>query len=91
MQNFTISKIYETAVKNIVPTQCKRYGVFGEVQSAYRRSCCTTDNLLKLTQHVTEAVQLLEMVRFVCLDIEKEFDAVWRLGLQKKLQKIGVH
>ena len=31
------------------------------------------------------------MVRFVRLDIEKAFDAVWRLKLQNKLLQIGVH
>ena len=61
------------------------------MQRAYRRNRCTTDNLLKLTQHVTEASKWSEMVGFVCLDIEKAFDAVWRLGLQNKLLQIGVH
>ena len=61
------------------------------MQNAYRRNRCTTDNLLKLTQHVTEAIQRSEMVGFVCLDIEKAFHAVWRLGLQNKLLQIGVH
>ena len=60
------------------------------MQSAFRMNCCTTDNLLKLTQHVTYTFQWSEMVEFVCLDIEKVFDAVWRLGLQRKLQKFGV-
>ena len=58
----------ETAVKNIVLAHCD---VFGEMQSAYRRNRCTTDNLLKLTQHVIEAFQWSEMGGFVCLDIEK--------------------
>ena len=76
-----IAKICETAVKNIVLAQCEKNNVFGEMQSAYRRNRCTTDNLLKLTQHVSEAFQWSKMVGFVCLDIEKAFDAVWRLGL----------
>ena len=61
------------------------------MQSAQRRNRRTIDNLLKLIQHVTEAFQWSEMVRFVCLDIERAFDAVWRLGLQNKLLQIGVH
>ena len=61
------------------------------MQSAYRSYRCTTDNLLKLTQHVTEAFQWSELIGFVCLDIEKAFDAVWRIGLQNQLLKIGVH
>ena len=86
-----IAKICETAVKNFVLAHCEENDVFGEMQSAFRRNRCTTDNLLQLTQHVTEAFQWSEMVGFVCLDIEKTFDAVWRLGLQNKLLPIGVH
>ena len=46
-----IAKICETAVKNFVLAHCEEND--GEMQSAYRRNRCTTDNLLKLTQHVT--------------------------------------
>ena len=76
-----IATISETAVKNFVLAYCEENDVFGEMQSAYRRNLCKTHNLFKLTQHVTEAFQWSEMVAFVCLDIEKAFDAVWRLGL----------
>ena len=84
-------KVCEITVKNFVLAHCEENNVFGEMQSAYRRNRCTTDNLLKLTQHLTEAFQWSEMVEFVCLDIEKAFDAVWRLGLQNKLLQIGMH
>ena len=52
-----IAKISETAVKNIVLAHCENKDVFGEIQSAYRRNRCKTDNLLKRTQHVTETFQ----------------------------------
>ena len=58
---------------------------------AYRNNGSTTDNLLKFTQHGTKAFQWSEVVGFVCLDIEKAFDGVWRPGPQNKLQKIDVH
>ena len=85
------AKVCETAVKIIVLAHCENNDVSGGMQSAYRRNCCTTDNLLKLTQHVTKAFQWSEMVGFVCLDIEKAFDAVWALGFQNNLLQIGVH
>ena len=61
-----------------------------ETQSAYRKHHCTTENHIKLTQHVSEAFQWSEMVDFVCLDVEKAFDAVWRLRLVPKLNWIGL-
>ena len=70
------AKICETAVKNFFLAHCGENVVFGEMKSAYRRNRCTTDILLKFTQHVTEAFQWSEMVGFVCLHIEKACDAV---------------
>ena len=75
-------------MKNIVLEHCESLNVFGETQSAYRKHRCTTDNLIKLTQHVSEAFQWSKMVGLVCLDVEKAFDAVWRLGLIHKLNSI---
>ena len=63
---------------------CESQNTFSETQSAYRKHRCPTDNLIKLTQHVSEAFQWSEMVGFVCLDVEKAFGAVWRLGLVHK-------
>ena len=89
--NNCIAKVCKTAVKIIFLAHCEKDDVFGETQSAYRRNRCITDNLLKLFQQVTETFQWSEMVGFVCLDIEKTFDAVWRRELQYKLLQIGVY
>ena len=83
-----LAKVCETVVKNIVLEHCEGLNVFGETQSAYRKHRCTTDNLITITQHVSEAFQWSEMVGLVCLDVEKAFDAVWRLGLIHKLYSI---
>ena len=85
-----IAKICETVVKNIVMEYCESQNIFGETQSAYRKHRCTADNLIKHIQHVNEAFQWSEMVGFVCLDVEKAFNAVWRLGLVHKLNSIGL-
>ena len=83
-----LAKVSETVVKNIILDYCESLNIFGETQSAYRKHRCTTDNLTKLTQHVSEAFQWSEMVGLVCFDVEKAFDAVWRLGLIHKLNSI---
>ena len=83
-----IAKVCENVVKNLILDHCEANKVFGPQQSAYRANRCTTDDLLVLTQHISEAYQWSEMVGLVCLDVEKAFDAVWRLGLIDKLIKI---
>ena len=85
-----IAKMCETFVKDIVMEYCESQKIFGETQSIYRTHRCTTVRLNKLAQHVSEAFQWSEMVGFVCLDVEKAFDTVWRLGLVNKLNSIGL-
>ena len=68
-----IAKVCETVFKNLILDHCEANKVFGPQQSAYRANGCTTDNLLVLTQHISEAYQWSEMVGIVCLDVEKSF------------------
>ena len=79
-----LAKVFETVVKNSVLEHCESLNVFGETQSAYRKHRCTTDNLINFTHNVSEALQWSEMVGLACLDVEKTFDAVWRLWLIHK-------
>lgn len=83
-----LSKMCETAIKNRVMQHCEDIDLFGETQSAYRQGRQSTDNLLQLTQYTSEAFQWRQMVGAVFLDVEKAFDAVWRLCLKHKLSTI---
>ena len=85
-----IAKVCETFVKHIILNHYEANKFSGPLQSAYRANSRTTDNLFVLTQHISEAYQWSEMVEPVCLDVEKVFDAVWRLGLIDKLNKIRI-
>ena len=85
-----IAKVCEPVVKNIILDHCEANKVFGPQQCAYRANRCTTGNLLVLTQYISEAYQWSEKLGLVCLDVEKVFDAVCRLGLIDKLNKIRI-
>ena len=82
------SRIYLPPKPNDLFNGQKNDWYFWEISQLFLFYICTTDNLLKLTQHVTEAFQWSEMVGFVCIDDDKAFDEEWRLGLQNKLQKM---
>ena len=73
---------------NISTERCEFQNICGETQIAHNKQRCTTENLIKRTQHVSEDFQWSEMVSFVCLDIEKVVNAVWRLRLNHKINSI---
>ena len=79
LTNCIAKEVCEAVVKNLILGHCEATKVFGPQQSAYRANKCTTDNLIILTEHIDEAYQWSEMVGLVCQDIEKSFDAVWRI------------
>ena len=65
------ANICKIAVENIVIEHFESENVFGEIQSAYRKHRCTTDNLIKLTQHVSEAFHWFQIVGWKFLIVEK--------------------
>ena len=65
------AKICETVVKTSLWNIVKVKTYSARLKSAYWKQCCTTYNLLKLTQHVSEAFQWSEMFDCVRLDIGK--------------------
>ena len=69
---------------------CESQNTFGETQSAYRKHLCTTDNLIKLVQHVSEAFQWSEIVRFGCLDVKKALNKVHTITVQVQLQQLYI-
>ena len=78
-----IAKICET-VKNIVMEYCESQKYSARLRVLTGKTAAT-DNLIKLTHHDSEAFQWSKMVGYVCLDVEKAFDAAWRACLVHKL------
>ena len=85
------AKPCKTDVKGNVLSPCQNNSVFSKKQSAYKRNHCTTDNLLKLSQRITEAYPEFEMVEFLCLiteDAKGFIDMLRVLWFLNKLQNI---
>jgi hypothetical protein len=59
-------------------------------QSGFRTGRRTTDNLIFLTQKVSESLAKGEKVVSLFFDIEAAFDAVWQKGILYKMIKLGV-
>ena len=62
------------------------------VASRFRKRRCTTDQCLRLSQHVSDSFQSTNKERTVRMifDYSKAYDTVWRTGLLQKMLDIGV-
>ena len=70
---------------------CENNGVFGEMQSAYRRNRCTTDNLLKLNSERNRSVSMVRNVGQMLPRYRKSVRCSVETRTSKQTGKIGLH
>ena len=64
--------------------------ILTELQSGFRKSRSTTDQLVRLESFVREAFVRGEHVVAVFFDLEKAYDTTWKYGILKDLEDAGL-
>ena len=82
-----LGKLFECSVKKRFDQWCESNKLYGLKQTAYRKGMNTNENLLRLTQFASEALQWKETCLVCFLDVEAAFDKVWHEGLLFKLSR----
>ncbi|GFY63389.1 putative RNA-directed DNA polymerase from transposon BS [Trichonephila inaurata madagascariensis] len=65
-------------------------GHISEKQAGFRRSYNTTEQIVRLTQHIKDCFQKKQNMLAVFVDFKSAFDRVWRKMLLKKLLHMNV-
>eukprot|EP00102_Acyrthosiphon_pisum_P013028 XP_008182429.1 PREDICTED: RNA-directed DNA polymerase from mobile element jockey-like [Acyrthosiphon pisum] len=84
----SISKIYEKVV--LYELQKHLTDKIRPEQSAFRREHSTTQQLVKLTDHICNNLNSNIHTASVFLDVEKAFDRVWHDGLIYKMSNLNI-
>ncbi|GFY69926.1 putative RNA-directed DNA polymerase from transposon BS [Trichonephila inaurata madagascariensis] len=66
------------------------YGHISEKQADFRRSYNTTEQIVRLTQHIKDGFQKKQSKLAVFVHFKSAFDRVWRKMLLKKLLHVNV-
>ena len=85
-----IGKVAERLVRNRLYFYLESNRLISNVQSGFRNLRGTCDNLLMVTQKVTECLNRGKKAVGIFFDISKAFDKVWHAGLIYKLIKLKV-
>ena len=86
----TLGKWMERVVANRLKFVFESRGLLAEEQAGFRAGRTTTDQVLALSQDVSDGFQERKRTVLVTLDYAKAFDTVWRDGLLWKLVEMGV-
>ena len=85
-------KLFEQIIKRRLELHLEKHNIIPEVQSGFRQSRCTTDNLVYLTECMKRALRKKYQGMYCTFfDIEKAFDKVWHCKLLSQLAKIGIN
>lgn len=86
----TISKIFETVIKDRLLNFFGKHGYVSDAQHGYIKHKSTTTALIKMIDHITEAFDKKEYSQVTMLDLSKAFDMVDHRVLLGKLSRYGV-
>ena len=86
----TLSKVLERIVHSRLYDYCTENKLLTDKNSGFKRGDSTINQLLHLTNKITEALDKKQDVCLVFLDITKAFDKVWHRGLLFKLRQLGL-
>jgi retron-type reverse transcriptase len=85
-----IGKVVERIINARLMRFLEAFNLISKMQSGFRKGRSTKDNLLFLTQKVTEAMARGKKCLAIFFDIAKAFDKVWHDELIYKMIKLGV-
>lgn len=85
-----LGKLYERLIANRLREFLESKNILTKIQSGFRTQRSTTDNILFLTQKITESFNNKKNLIATFFDISKAFDKVWHQGLIYKMHKYNI-
>lgn len=82
-----IGKLFERITTTRLSNHIEHLGLIGQHQAGFRKNRSTTDNILRLSEHMHKHFHnKKELTLAIFFDIEKAFDRLWHNGLIYKLK-----
>lgn len=85
-----ISKIAERVIYTRLLAETEELNLLPQHQFGFRSRHSTTHQIIRLTEHINQQMNISTPTAAVYLDIEKAFDRVWHPGLVYKLKNAGI-
>lgn len=85
-----LSKILERILNKRLVYFLEQNNILSQFQAGFRRGRTTNDNLIQLTNDIHYAFKNKQHLYAIFFDISKAYDQVWKVGILKELDKIGI-
>lgn len=86
----TISKVVERVIYKKLYKIAEEQNIIPNFQYGFRQGHSTTQQVIRLTEHINEKMNIATPTAAIFLDVEKAFDRVWIPGLIYKLKEYNI-